>query len=357
VQQAMSNGSAFMAFVNEPAIRFGAELIAVIPGAEQLRFCTSGQEGTFIALRLARAFTGREKILKFEGAYHGNHDYAMWSYTGGASAPFPTPVQESAGIPAAIRDLVLVAPYNDIATTEKIVREAAGEIAAIIVEPAQRLLRPRPEFLKGLRELTRELGIVLVFDETVTGFRHALGGGQERYGITADLAVFGKSLGGGLPLAAVAGRKDILALADPRQRGQDPRAVYFSGTSYGNPVVTAAGRAMLSVLRRDNTYPPFHARCENFKASLRELIMRLSLPAQVYGEGPLWHLVFSTEPVVDYHSSLKGDRERLLAYHHGLIDQGIFVRPGGGHYFSMAHTDDDVARTLEASERVLRRAF
>ncbi len=346
-----------MAFVNEPAILFGTDLVDVIPGAEQLRFCTSGQEGTFIALRLARAFTGREKILKFEGAYHGNHDYAMWSYTGAASEQFPTPVAETAGIPTAIRDLVLVAPYNDFATTEKIVREAADQIAAIIVEPAQRLLQPRPEFLKGLRELTRQLGIVLIFDETVTGFRHALGGAQERYGITADLAVFGKSLGGGLPLAAVTGRRDILSLADPRQRGQNPRAVYFSGTSYGNPVVTAAGRAMLSVLRRDNTYPPFHARCEKLKAALRECIARLSLPAQVYGEGPLWHLVFSTEPVVDYRSSLKGDRERLLAYHHGLIDHGIFVRPGGGHYFSMAHTDEDVARTLEVSERVLRSVF
>lgn len=354
VQAAMGRASAFIAFVNESAILYAADLAAVIPGAEKIRFCTSGQEGTFFAFRLARAFTGREKILKFEGAYHGNHDYALWSYSAANPPPFPAPAQETAGIPAAIRDLVLVAPYNDITTTERIIRDAAGEIAAIIVEPVQRLAAPRPEFLQGLRALTRELGIVLVFDETVTGFRHALGGAQERYGVTADLAVFGKSLGGGLPLAAVTGRADILSLADPRLRGRDSRAVYFSGTCYGNPVTTASGRAMLTVLRRPDMYPPFHARCERLKTGLCEIVRCLDLPAQVYGEGPMWHLVFSTTPVVDHRSSLLGDRERLLAYHYGLIDNGIFVRPGGGHYFSMAHTDEDVARTLEISERVLR---
>ncbi len=354
VEQAMGRASAFISFVNEAAILYGADLVETIPAAERIRFCTSGQEGTFIALRLARAFTGREKILKFEGAYHGNHDYSMWSNAGSAPDRPNMPMPDTAGIPAAIRDYVLLAPYNDFAATKRIIQEAASDLAAIIVEPVQRQLAPRPEFLQGIRELSRELGIVLIFDETVTGFRHALGGAQARYGVTADLAVFGKSLGGGLPLAAVTGRADILSLADPRQRGQNPKAVFFSGTGFGNPVVTAAGRAMLSVLRRPNMYPPFHARCEALKSALREIIDRLGLPAQVYGEGPLWHLVFSTEPVVDYRTSLKGDRDRLLAYHYGLIDNGIFVRPGGGHYFSMAHTDADVEQTIETSERVLR---
>jgi glutamate-1-semialdehyde 2,1-aminomutase len=354
VQKAMGRASAFISFVNESAILYGADLVKVIPGAEQIRFCTSGQEGTFMALRLARAFTGREKILKFEGAYHGNHDYSMSSYTAANSGRLNSPAPETAGIPSAVGDCVVTAPYNDIATTRRIVQSVASDLAAIIVEPVQRLLSPRPEFLRGIRELTRDLGIMLIFDETVTGFRHALGGAQERYGITADLAVFGKSLGGGLPLAAVTGRADILSLVDPRQRGQNAKAVFFSGTGYGNPVVTASGHAMLSVLRQPNMYPPFHARCEALKSALREVIARLGLPAQVYGEGPVWHLVFSTDPIVDYRTSLKGDRDRLLAYHYGLIDNGIFVRPGGGHYFSMAHTDEDVERTIETSERVLR---
>ena len=355
VKEQIDQASHFISVTNVPAVRYAAELKQVIPCADLVRYASGGAEATFMSLRLARAYTGREKIVKFEGAYHGNHDYAMWSYSAADPPPYPEPAPETNGIPRCIAETVLVAPYNDLATTERVLREAGDDtVAAVIVEPGQRLMGPRPGFLEGLRALADELGFVLIFDETVTGFRYALGGAQERFGVLPDLAVYGKSLGGGLPLAAVAGREDIMSLCDPRRAGE-PDAVYFSGTGFGNPVACAAGRAMLAALRRPGTYEPFFARVERLKEGLREIVRRRSVAGQVIGEGPMWHLVFAEEPIHDYRSSLKADRTRLLRLHHGLIDAGIFVRPGGGHYFSMAHTDRDVDTTLDAVDRILAR--
>ncbi|MDA0991460.1 MAG: aminotransferase class III-fold pyridoxal phosphate-dependent enzyme, partial [Verrucomicrobia bacterium] len=250
VKQQIHKASHFLGISNVPAIEFAAELLEVIPCADLIRYTSSGAEATFMAMRLARAFSRREKVLKFEGAYHGHHDYSMWSYSPSDAVEYPQPVVDTAGVPGCIADTVLIAPYNDLDTTAKIVRGEANALAAIIVEPVQRLVGPRPGFLEGLRALADEVNVVLIFDEAVTGFRHALGGAQQRFGVIPDLACYGKSLGGGLPMAAVAGRRDIMELCDPRVKGSDPRAVYFSGTSFGNPVACAAGRAMLGVLKR-----------------------------------------------------------------------------------------------------------
>ena len=355
VKEQIDRASHFLSVANVPAVRYAAELRTVIPCAELVRYTSSGAEATFMALRLARAFTGRERIVKFEGAYHGHHDYSMWSYSPIDPPPYPRPVADTAGIPRCIEETVLIAPFNDLAATERVLREASDTVAAVIAEPGQRLIGPQEGFLEGLRALADELGFVLIFDETVTGFRYALGGAQERFGVVPDLAVYGKSLGGGLPLAAVAGRHDILSLCDPRRAGEAD-AVYFSGTGFGNPVACAAGRAMLVALRRPKTYELFFTRVDRLKAGLREIVRRRGVGAQVFGEGPMWHLVFSEHPVRDYRSSLAADRERLIRLHHSLIDEGIFVRPGGGHYFSMAHTDRDVDVTLDAVDRILARS-
>ena len=353
VKRQIDDASHFLSIANVPAIEYAAELVEVIPCADLIRYTSSGAEATFMAMRLARAFSGREKVIKFEGAYHGHHDYSMCSYGPAELVEYPQPVVDTAGVPAGIAETVLIAPYNDLETTALIARDARDDLAAITVEPVQRLVGPKPGFLEGLRALADELDIVLIFDETVTGFRHALGGGQERFGVIPDLACYGKSLGGGLPLAAVAGRDDIMALCDPRVKGTDPRAVFFSGTGFGNPVACAAGLAMLEVLKRPGMYEPFFDRVERLKSGLREIIERRGIVAQVIGEGPVWHLVFTDRPIHDYRSSLAADRDRLLKLHLGLIDAGIFVRPGGGHYFSMAHTDSDVDATLEAVDRIL----
>ena len=346
-------GIHFLSLLNDTAIGYGAELVEVLPVGGQIRFCCSGAEATFNAIRLARAYTGRNKILKFEGAYHGHHDYGMWSYnrfTGDAFSPVPN----SAGMAAGIAADMLIAPFNDAAAAAEVFRREKSEIAAIIAEPVQRMTAPRPGYLQRLRELASENGAVLIFDETVTGFRLALGGAQERFGVLPDLAVYGKSLGGGLPLAAVVGDPEILALASVEAWQSDPRGVFFSGTLFGNPMACAAGRALLHALRSPDAYPPFLARAEALKAGLARILDNHGVDAHIVGEGPMWRLHFG-DPGRIHDVRATSDKERQRAFDLGLLDSGIFVRPGGGHYFSMAHTDEDVETTLRTADRIAAR--
>ena len=346
-------GVHFFSLLNETAIRYGAELVEVLPVGGLIRFCCSGAEGTFNAIRLARAHTGRTKILKFEGAYHGHHDYGMWSYNRFAADAF-SPIPNSGGMATGLAADILVAPYNDAAAAEDVFRHEKSAIAAVIAEPAQRMTAPAPGYLERLRELASEHGAVLIFDETVTGFRLALGGAQERFGVLPDLAVYGKSLGGGLPLAAVAGNPKIMGLASAEAWQNDPRGVFFSGTLFGNPMACAAGRAFLEALRRPNAYPPFMARAEAFKSELSQILKKRAIAGCVVGEGPMWRVYFG-DPRRIHDVRATSDNERQRAFDLGLLDSGIFVRPGGGHYFSMAHTDEDVETTLRAADRIARR--
>ena len=346
-------GVHFFSLLNDAAIRYGTELVDVLPIGGQLRFCCSGAEATFNAIRLARAYTGRDRILKFEGAYHGHHDYGMWSYNRFAAHSF-SPAPNSAGMAAGIAADIVVAPYNDAAALEHVFRREKSAIAAVIAEPVQRMAAPAPGYLERLRELASESGAVLIFDETVTGFRLALGGAQERFGVVPDLAVYGKSLGGGLPLAAVVGDPEIMALASVEAWRNDPRGVFFSGTLFGNPMACAAGRAFLDALRKPDAYPPFLSRAEALKAGLRQILGKHAVDAHVVGEGPMWRLCFGDpRRLHDVRATFDGERQR--AFDLGLLDSGIFVRPGGGHYFSMAHTDEDVETTLRAADRIASR--
>ena len=213
VREQLERGSTFFAN-NEHAILLAEELSKAMPCAEKVRFCSSGTEATLYAMRLARAVRRRDRILKFEGAYHGMHDYAVMSMSPPAPGAFPTPVADSAGIPRAIEATMLVAPFNDLETTAAIVERHRDELAGVIVEPFQRVLPPRPGFLAGLRDLTARHGIPLIFDEVVTSFRFAYGGAQEFYGVTPDLCALGKAVGGGFPLTAVAGREELMAHFD-----------------------------------------------------------------------------------------------------------------------------------------------
>ena len=346
-------GIHFLSLLNDTAIGYGAELVEVLPVGGQIRFCCSGAEATFNAIRLARAYTGRNKILKFEGAYHGHHDYGMWSYNRFAGDAF-SPVPNSAGMAAGIAADMLIAPFNDAAAAAAVFRREKSEIAAIIAEPVQRMTAPEPGYLERLRELASENGAVLIFDETVTGFRLALGGAQERFGVLPDLAVYGKSLGGGLPLAAVVGDPEIMALASVEAWQNDPRGVFFSGTLFGNPMACAAGRALLQTLRSADAYPPFLARAEALKAGLARILDKHGVDAHIVGEGPMWRLHFG-DPGRIHDVRATSDKERQRAFDLGLLDSGIFVRPGGGHYFSMAHTDEDVETTLRTADRIASR--
>src|SRR5574337_1133700 len=218
VAEQLGKGTTYF-LVNEPIVHLAEELCRAIPCAEQIRFTSTGSEATFFALRLARASRQRDKILKFEGGFHGSHDYSLMSFNPKSPKAFPAPVPDSAGIPHVLEGEVLIAPFNDLATTEALLAVYADQLAAVIVEPFQRILPPQKGFLQGLRALTQRYGIPLVFDEVVTGFRFAYGGAQEYYGVVPDLAAYGKIIGGGFPLAAVCGHEAIMRSLDPGLEG------------------------------------------------------------------------------------------------------------------------------------------
>ncbi len=352
VQQQVALGTSFYAN-NRPAILLAQKIVEAVPCAEKIKFAMSGAEATFYALRLARAYTGRNRVLKFEGAYHGHHDYAMLSVTPSAAVDFPAPVPDTAGLPESILSEVLIAPYNDLEGTRAIIEREADTLAAVIVEPQQRLIDPRPGFLEGLREITQKNGIVLIFDEVVTGFRLAWGGAQEFYGVTPDLATYGKVIGGGYPLSAVAGKAEILEMANPRRAGK-PGYVYFSGTLNGNAISATAGLATLEVMEEPGTYELLRANGDRMRAGLKGIVDELGIPAQVIGSGPMFNILFTAADVVDYRTSMTANRKLQGDLRRELLRLGILTHLAAKCYMSVAHTTEDVDRTLDAFDDSLR---
>jgi len=351
VRDQLERGTTYF-MVNEAIVRLAEELCRAVPCAEQVRFTSTGTEATFFALRAARAWRKREKIMKFEGGYHGSHDYALMSSSPKSPKAFPAATPDSAGIPHVIEGEVLIAPYNDLGTVEALLAVHADTLAAVIVEPFQRLLAPQPGFLAGLRTLTARYQIPLIFDEVVTGFRFAYGGAQEYYGVVPDLAALGKIIGGGFPLAAVAGRADIMRAFDPRLDGT-PDFVAQVGTLNGNPVAAVAGLATLAELRKPGTYARLHQTGRALRDGAAELLKRSGLPAQVIGETTVFDIVFTDRPLTDYRAMLTADGAMLKAFNAHCLERGI-VKGREKLYVSLAHSDEDVARTLEVFEAALR---
>ncbi|HBL18321.1 MAG TPA: aspartate aminotransferase family protein [Elusimicrobia bacterium] len=351
VREQIEGGSTYY-MVNEPIIQLAEEICRAMPCAEQVRFTSTGSEATFFALRVARTFRKRDKILKFEGGYHGAHDYGMMSSAPRSPKAFPAPVPDSSGIPHSIEAEVLIAPYNDLGTVEGIIAAHADELAAVIVEPFQRLVPPQPGFLQGLREITRRHGVLLVFDEVVTGFRLAYGGAQEYYGVVPDLAAIGKIVGGGFPLAAVCGAEELMRPFDPQYDGTGD-FISQSGTLNGNPIAAVAGLATLAELRKPGAYDTIHGTGKRLMAGLTELAQKAGLPAQVVGEPVVFDLLFTDEPVVDYRSLQKADGARGKAFTTELIKRGV-VKNSQKMYVSLVHSAEDVATTLQACEDALK---
>jgi glutamate-1-semialdehyde 2,1-aminomutase len=347
----LERGVQFYSYLNEPAIQLAEVLADAIPCAEHIRFCTSGSEATMYALRYARAHTGRDRVVKMEGAYHGNHDATMlatWPKQAGR-VDF-----DSAGVLPAWRDHVAVARFNDLESVAAVFDRHAGEVAAVLVEPYQRFLPPAPGFLEGLRRLCDLHGGLLVFDEVVTGFRMGYTSAQGRYGVTPDLATFGKIIGGGFPLAAVAGPAAVLDRSDPAGKGT-PEFVYQSGTLNGHPVACAAGLATLAVLARPGTYEALEQHGARLRDGLRELLAARGEPAVVMGEDAgVWHVCFGLDsaPVTGADAS-RADAARLKRFHLALIAEGAFVLPGLRSYLSTAHDDADIDHTLEMAAAAL----
>jgi glutamate-1-semialdehyde 2,1-aminomutase len=321
-----------------------------MPCAEQVRFTSSGTEATFFALRVARAFRGRDKILKFEGGYHGSHDYAMMNTEGQQPAAYPRAVRGSSGIPQSLENEVLIAPYNDLERTAAIIEQYHDELGAVIVEPFQRMLSPVPGFLQGLREVTARYGIPLIFDEVVTGFRFAYGGAQEYYGVTPDLAAVGKIVGGGYPLAAVVGKAEVMsAFVKPNKDGV---AVGQVGTLNGNPIAATAGLTTLRVLQRPGTYERLQQVGQRLRETLQATLREHHVTGQVLGEGPLFHVVFTDQPIRRYRDTLTGDAEKHRIFHQELLNNGV-LKPGSKGYASLAHSDADLAETAKAFDAAM----
>lgn len=341
----MQNGTTFFA-QNAHGIRLAEDIVDAVPCAEQVRFVSSGTEADAYAMRLVRAFRGREKILKFEGGYHGMSDYALMSLAPRRPGNFPQASADSAGIPRSVREEMIVAPFNDTAMAESLIAAHHDELAGIIVEPFQRLIPPQPGFLQALRRASAQYGIPLIFDEVVTGFRFAYGGAQSYYGVTPDLCTLGKIIGGGFPLAAIAGRAEIMAHFDRALVGED-RFLPQIGTLSGNPVAAAAGRATLAVLREPGAYAKVFETGRTLMTEMAAILKHAGMAAQVVGEPPQFDIMFTDAPITDYRSSQKHDAALARRFTQCLRRRGVFKNESK-YYVSLAHDATDVADTLAA---------
>ena len=350
VRRQMDRGTSYM-LLNEPSIELAEEIVRAVPCAEQVRYTSSGSEATFFALRVARAFRKRDKVMKFEGGFHGSHDYALMSVVPRSPKAFPAPMSDSAGIPHAIEGEVLIAPYNDLATTEALIAAHHEELAAVLIEPYQRTIVPAPGFLEGLRRATQRYEVPLVFDEIVTGFRFAYGGAQEYYGVVPDLAAFGKVVAGGFPLACVAGPNAIMRHFDAALEGS-PDYVWQAGTLNGNPVAAVAGLATLGELRTPGAYQRLFAIGTRLRDGLAAAARKHGLPAQVSGEPPVFDIIFTDRAVVDYRATLTADRRRIALFNEECLRRGV-VKAVNKIYVSLAHTDADVEETLAVFDAAL----
>jgi len=344
VQEQAAKGTTFFAN-NEHGIRLAAEIVSAVPCAEKVRFVSSGSEADQYAMRVARAYKKRDKILKFEGGYHGMSDYGLMSLSPRRSSNFPRPIPDSAGIPKSLQDEVLVAPFNDLDTVASLVREHRQDLAAIIVEPVQRLIPPKPGFLEGLRRITSENGLLLIFDEVVTGFRFAYGGAQEYFGVVPDICTLGKAIGGGFPLAAIAGRADIMAHFDKSAVAEDEFMMQV-GTLSGNPIAAAAGLKTLEILKRPGAYEKIFANGRALMDGYRAILHDAGVSARVVGDAPMFDIVFTDRDVTDYRSMI-GDQEAMKRCNGLLRERGI-LKGESKYYVSLAHTDDDIRFTLDA---------
>jgi len=351
LQETLSRGTSFGA-PTELELRMAQKVIDCLPSVEVVRMVNSGTEATMSAIRLARAYTGRTKVIKFIGCYHGHHDSMLVRAGSGAT---DLGVPDSPGVPAAATAGTLSIRYNDLAGVEAAFREFGSDIAAVIVEPVAAnmgLVLPEPGFLEGLRRVTREHGALLIFDEVLTGWRVAYGGAQAYYGIDPDLTTFGKVIGGGLPVGAYGGRREIMSLVAPSG------PVYQAGTLSGNPLAMTAGLTTLEVLGRPGNFERIVALTERLVSGLNQVLEHLDLPYRAESAGTLFGLFFTPERVVDYETALTADTRLFSRYHHAMLRRGIYLAPSQfeAGFMSLAHTEAEVDATVAAAEEALREA-
>jgi glutamate-1-semialdehyde 2,1-aminomutase len=353
IRHQASRGTGFAA-ANPVEVKLATLLCDRVPSLDAIRFCNSGTEATMFAMRLARAFTGRAKIARMEGGYHGTHDYAEVSThpgladAGPADAPIPQP--DSMGTPSWVLDQTLVLPFNNPDACEAIIRKEAGDLAAVILEPiigAGGVIPATVEFLQRLRRVTEELDILLIFDEVIS-LRVAPGGAQQLYGVTPDLTTLGKIIGGGLPVAAFGGRADVMELLDPRR---EP-SLAQGGTYNGNPLGMAAGLAAMTELTPD-VYQDLNRKGARICEQLAEVFASHRVPVQVNSAGSMFALHFTERPVVDYRSMAAADKKKARQLFLGLVNHGVLMAPRAMGALSTPMDEDDVQEFIDAVDVVV----
>jgi glutamate-1-semialdehyde 2,1-aminomutase len=349
VKTAAEFGTSF-GIPNPLEVTMAKMICELVPSVKKVRMTSSGTEACMSAIRLARGFTRRDKIIKFDGCYHGHVD-SLLVRAGSGALTFGQP--DSAGIPAAFTSHTIVAPYNDVDAVKAIFAANKNEIAGIIVEPVPGnagLYLPKPGYLEFLREITAAHGALLIFDEVMTGFRLARGGAQERFGIRPDLSTFGKVIGGGLPVGAFGGRAEIMDCLAPLG------PVYQAGTLSGNPIAMAAGIANLEELNNGGAYRKLEELGAQLAAGMKDAAKSAGVAMQFNQCGSMFCGYFTGEPVHNVADALKSDRERFKKFFHAMLDAGIYLAPSQfeSGFISTAHTAADIEKTVRAAAKVLR---
>ena len=335
--------------------KLARKIITAIPSIEQVRLCNTGTEAVLYALRLSRAFTGRDKVIRFEGMYHGFSDSVYWSKhprpeVAGPDA-HPIAVPQGPGMPKGVGDSLIILPWNDIEALKTTIGERGSEIAAVLTEPVMcntGCILPEPGYLEAMREITAKAGIVLIFDEVITGFRLSLAGAQGHYGIRPDLSVFAKGIGGGFPVAAMGGRRDIMAFVAEGK-------VSMAGTYSANSIAVAAANAALDELATPGLYQGLYQRAERLMQGLTRILKDAKLPAFVVGVGPVLQVWFSKHPIRNYRDAARhADHEMFRKWWEGMLDRGILFHPGAYEnlFLSFAHDQNDIDQTLAAAAEV-----
>ena len=348
LKQAIERGTSFGA-PTELETTLAKIICAAMPSIEMIRFVNSGTEATMTALRLARAFTGRDKIVKFAGGYHGHADGLL---TKGGSGLATLGIPDSPGVPLSYAQNTLVAPFNNAEAVEQLFQRYPEEIAAIIVEPVAAnmgVVPPQPGFLASLRNLTDEFGALLIFDEVITGFRLAYGGAQALYGITPDLTCLGKIIGGGLPVGAYGGRREIMVMMAP------VGPVYQAGTLSGNPLVMTAGIETIKILSQPGVYSQLEAKSSRLEDGIALAASEAGLNIHISRVASLLTVFFTSQPVVNYESATRTDTARFGRFFQQLLTDGIFWPPSQfeAAFVSLAHSDDDIQATINAIDKAL----
>ena len=329
------------------------KVVRAVPSMERVRFVNSGTEATMSAVRVARGFTGRSKLIKFEGCYHGHVD-ALLVKAGSGAATFGTP--DSPGIPPAVTADTLVLPYNDLGAVERAMDAHGSEVAAVLLEPVagnMGMVPPADGFLAGLRDVTKRAGSLLIFDEVITGFRVGLGGAQERFDILPDLSCLGKILGGGLPVGAFGGREEIMRVLSP----EGP--VYQAGTLAGNPLAMQSGLATLGELERPGFYDALNEKAQGFIRELEGVAGEAGADVRIQSVGSMFTVFFRSEPVHDFTTASQSDLDRFARFHGKMLEEGVYWPPSQFEtcFVSEMHGEEAFARTLEAARSAFRAAI